>query len=79
MPTAPKKERLRPGELDGLVLTYLREHHEEGPLTASAVGKGIGHSPGAVANCFLRLIKAKKVRLAKKAPRAYLPKEAKAR
>lgn len=77
--SAAHRERLRPGELDGLVLSYLCKHREEGPLTATAVGKGIGRSPGAVANCLNRLTKAKKVRLAKKAPRAYLLKQAKAR
>jgi hypothetical protein len=76
--SAAHKERLRPGELDGLVLSYLCKHRKEGPLTATAVGKRIGHSPGAVANCLKRLAKAKKVRLARKAPCAYL-KEAKAR
>lgn len=77
--SAGHKKRLRPGELDGLVLSYLCKHREEGPLTATAVGKGIGRSPGAVANWLKRLAKTKKVRLAKKAPRAYLLKEAKAR
>ena len=77
--SAAHKRRLRPGELDGLVLSYLGRHEKDGPLTATAVGKGIGRSPGAVANCLGRLVKAKKVRLARKAPRAYLLKEAKAR
>lgn len=43
--------RLRPGELDGLVLTFMGKHKADGPLTASAIGKGIGRSSGAVANC----------------------------
>ncbi len=74
----PKKgERLRPGELDGQVLTYMRRHKDDGPLTASAIGKGIGRSSGAIANCLARLAKEKKVRLAKKRPRAYVLKEAK--
>ena len=77
--SAAHEERLRPGELDGLVLSYLAKHRKSGPLTAPAVGKGIGRSPGAVANCLKRLAKARKVRLAKKVPRAYLLKEAKAR
>jgi hypothetical protein len=68
--TASKKKRLRPGELDGLVLTYMQKHEGEWPLTASAIGKGIGRSPGAVANCLARLIKAKKARQAKRKPRA---------
>lgn len=68
---AKHKERLRPGELDGLVLSYMCKHEGELPLTASAIGKGIEKSSGAVANCLARLAKAKKVRLAKKTPRAY--------
>jgi hypothetical protein len=78
MPVAHRK-RLRPGELDGIVLSYLCQHKKDGPLTASAVGKGIKRSPGAVANCLVRLARAKKVRLAKKAPRAYVAKVARAR
>jgi hypothetical protein len=72
-----KGKRLRPGELDGLVLAYMRKHEGDGPLTASAIGKGIGRSSGAVANCLARLAKAKETRQAKKRPRAYVIKEAK--
>ena len=65
--------RLRPGQLDGLVLSYLREHKADGPLTATAIAKGLGgRSAGAVANCLARLAKQKKVRRVKKAPRAYV-------
>lgn len=65
--------RLRPGQLDGLVLGYLRKHKADGPLTATAVAKGLGgRSAGAVANCLARLVKRKEVRLAKKTPRAYV-------
>ncbi len=63
--------RLRPGELDGLVLAYMRKHKKELPLTASAIGRAIGRSSGAVANCLARLAKKKQVRLAKRKPRAY--------
>ncbi len=63
--------RLRPGELDGLVLAYMAEHGKDGPLSASAIGKGIERSSGAVANCLARLAKSGKVRLAKKKPRRY--------
>ncbi len=66
-----KAKRLRPGELDKLVLTYMGEHKDDGPLTASAIGKGIGRSSGAVANCLARLAKEKTVRQAKRKPRAY--------
>jgi hypothetical protein len=72
-----KAKRLRPGELDGLVLAYLRKHKDEGPLTASAIAKGIGRSSGAIANCLARLAKEKKVRQAKRKPRSYVLKEVK--
>jgi DNA-binding PadR family transcriptional regulator len=72
-----KAKRLRPGELDELVLAYLSERKEEGPLTARAIGKGIGRSSGAIANCLARLAKEKTVRQAKRKPRAYALKEAK--
>lgn len=75
--TAAKAKRLRPGELDGLVLVYLAEHKGDGPLSATAIGKGIGRSAGAVANCLARLAKDEKVRQAKKRPRAYVIKETK--
>lgn len=71
------KQRLRPGELDGFVLAYLKKHKADGPLTASAIGKGIERSSGAVANCLGRLARAKKVRQAKRKPRSYVLKEAK--
>jgi len=69
---SPTKVRLGPGELDGLVLAHLKRRKDDGPLTASAVAKGIGRSSGAVANCLARLTKAKKVRQAKKSPRAFV-------
>ncbi len=68
-------KRLRPGELDGLVLAYLKKHKDEGPLTAGVIAKGIERSSGAVANCLGRLAKAKKVRQAKRKPRSYVVKE----
>jgi hypothetical protein len=73
------RRRLRPGELDGLVLSYLCKHEKDGPLTATAVANGIDRSAGAVANCLARLAKAKKVRLARKAPRAYVASTGRAR
>lgn len=69
---SPTKQRLSPGELDGLVLAHLQKRKDDGPLTASVVAKGIDRSSGAVANCLGRLTKAKKVRQAKKSPRAYV-------
>lgn len=66
-----KGARLGPGQLDELVLAYMRERKGEAPHTASAIGKGIARSSGAVANCLARLEKAKEVRLAQEKPRAY--------
>jgi hypothetical protein len=78
MPTTTKKparkstqKRLRAGGLDPLVLGYLRKHETDGPLTASAVAKGIKRSSGAVANCLARLAKTGKVRQVGEKPRAY--------
>lgn len=76
---SPHKKRLRPGALDGLVLSYMGGHEAELPLTATAIGKGIGRSSGAVANCLERLAKADQARLATKTPRAYDLKGTKAR
>jgi len=69
--SAGSNGRLRPGELDGLVLGYMRKHKKELPLTASAIAKGIDRSSGAVANCLDRLAKKKTARQAKRKPRAY--------
>jgi predicted transcriptional regulator len=64
-------ERLCKGKLDGLVLDYLRKHAEEAPLSASAVGKGLDRSSGAVANCLARLAGAGLVNQASERPRRY--------
>jgi hypothetical protein len=63
--------RLRPGELDGLVLSYLTKHKDELPLGPTAVAKGIGRSAGAVGNCLERLAKTKKVRRAGRKPKTF--------
>lgn len=68
---AKPKPRLRPGELDGLVLGYMRKHKGELPITATKVAQGIKRSSGAVGNCLGRLEKEKKVRLAGEKPRRY--------
>lgn len=73
--SAANGTRLRPGELDGQVLAYMRRHN--GLLTASAIGKGIERSAGAIANCLARLAKDRKARQAKKHPRAYVLKDPK--
>jgi len=73
--TAAKTQvrRLRPGELDGLVLAYMRKR-KDGPLIASAIGKGLGRSSGVVANCLARLAKERESDKPK-APRAYVLRE----
>lgn len=71
------QDRLAPGELDKLVLGYMRKHKEDAPHTASAIGKAIKRSSGAVANCLGRQEKAKKVRLVSPKPRRYELVEAK--
>lgn len=73
--SASKLRRLRPGELDGQVLAYMRKHKSDGPLTASAISKGLERSTSAIANCLARLAKDRKVRRAKKRPRAYILRE----
>jgi hypothetical protein len=72
-----KNNRLGPGGLDKLVLGHLRQHKEDSPQTASAIGKAIERSSGAVANCLVRLEKQGEVRLAKPTPRSYELAEAK--
>lgn len=76
---AKATKRLRPGELDGLVLSYMCKNEKDLPVTPGTIAKAIGRSSGAVGNCLERLAKAKKARLAKKTPRAYDLKGVKAR
>jgi hypothetical protein len=66
-----KSGRLAPGELDKLVLRYMRRHKKGAPHTPSAIAKGIKRSSGAVANCLDRLAVAKKVRPAGEKPRRF--------
>lgn len=64
-------KRLRPGELDRLVLSHMRGNEGDLPTGAGPIARAIGRSSGAVRNCLERLTKDKKVRQAKKSPRAY--------
>jgi DNA-binding IclR family transcriptional regulator len=61
--------RLRPGELDNLVLDYLHKHSD--PLGPTAVARGLGRSSGAVGNCLARLAAAGRVRQVSERPRRY--------
>src|SRR4051812_18152264 len=64
-------KRLRPGELNGLVLGFMRKNEKDLPMSPTTIAKGIERSSGAVQNCLGRLAKAKEVRLVKKVPRRY--------
>jgi len=64
-------ERLRPGQLDGLVLSFMHKHEKDLPMSPRTIAKAIGRSAGAVGNCLERLASAKQVRPANKAPREY--------
>jgi hypothetical protein len=69
--TSAPKARLGPGELDGLVLADMREHRDEAPHTPSRIGKRIGRSSGAIANCLRRLADSDRAVLKSKKPHAY--------
>jgi IclR helix-turn-helix domain len=64
-------ERLRPGQLDELVLRYLQKHMKDLPLGPTAVARGLGRSSGAVGNCLARLAAARRVTLVSERPRRY--------
>jgi len=65
------EKRLRPGQLDGLVLGHMKRHKAKLPLSPTAIAHGISRSSGAVGNCLGRLEQAGKVRLVEKKPRRY--------
>lgn len=67
---AAEGERLKPGELDGLVLTYMQKNSTE-PLGSTAIARGLGRSSGAVGNCLKRLAQTKKVRQVNDRPLRY--------
>jgi DNA-binding IclR family transcriptional regulator len=64
-------KRLRPGELDWLVLDYLARHGQSGALSPSAVANGLGRSAGAVGNCLARLVATGEVRQVSERPRRF--------
>jgi hypothetical protein len=64
-------ERLKPGQLDGLVLACLRTHKGDWPLSPTTVARELGRSSGATGNCLKRLAKGKEVRQASAKPLRY--------
>jgi DNA-binding transcriptional ArsR family regulator len=62
-------DRLRPGQLDPLVLDYVTKQKDPvGPVT---VAKALGRSSGAVANCMDRLAKAGDLKRVEDKPKRY--------
>lgn len=68
---ASATQRLRPGQLDGLVLDYINSHGKQAAVGATAVAKALGRSGGAVGNCLTRPAAAGSVRKVSDKPRRY--------
>jgi DNA-binding IclR family transcriptional regulator len=64
-------ERLRPGQLDALVLEYLDGRGDDVALGATPVAKALGRSAGAVGNCLARLAATGRVDQVTERPRRY--------
>ncbi|HEX7298884.1 MAG TPA: hypothetical protein VF257_07735 [Solirubrobacteraceae bacterium] len=69
-PAGAATQRLRPGQLDGLVLDYIDAQGTDA-MGATAVAKALGRSAGAVGNCLSRLATAGRVRQVSDKPRRY--------
>jgi DNA-binding transcriptional ArsR family regulator len=68
-PSTSSAQRLRPGQLDGLVLEYIESQGRDTAVGATAVGRALGRSAGAVGNCLTRLAAAGRVRQVSDKPR----------
>ncbi|HEU5106210.1 MAG TPA: hypothetical protein VFU11_10245 [Solirubrobacterales bacterium] len=67
--------RLKAGELDGLVLGYMKKHPDKLPISPGGIAKEIKRSSGAIGNCLERLKRQKEVRRVEDKPKKYdLPK-----
>ena len=64
-----ERPRLRPGELDAIVLDHVHGLNE--PVGPAAIGKALGRSAGAVANCMARLANAGQLKQTSANPRRY--------
>jgi hypothetical protein len=64
-------ERLKSGQLDRLVLSFLQKNADSGPHAPTAVAKALDRSSGTVGNCLVRLADAKRVRQVSEKPRRY--------
>jgi hypothetical protein len=63
--------RLRPGELDGLVLEFVNAHQNDTPVGVVAVAKALERSAGVVGNCLTRLATAGKLEQVSEHPWRY--------
>jgi DNA-binding IclR family transcriptional regulator len=68
-PSTSATRRLRPGQLDRLVLDYINS--QGAAVGATVVAKALGRSGGAVGNCLNRLAAAGRVRKVSDKPRRY--------
>jgi hypothetical protein len=64
-------DRLKPGQLEPLVLGYLESNADSGPHGPTEIAKALERSSGAVGNCLERLTEAKKVKRVVDKPRRY--------
>ena len=64
-------DRLKLGQLDGLVLDYLTENADTGPHGPKTVARALNRSFGAVGNCLVRLTRARQVRQDNEKPSRY--------
>ncbi len=75
VPTAsinqPEGAKLKPNELNPLVLSYLKDNSGKGPHSPNDISKALQRSSGAVSNCLERLTKEKKVKRVVDKPRRY--------
>lgn len=67
--TLVQPQPLRPGQLNDLVLDYLRNAEE--PLGPVAIARGLKRSSGAVANCLARLTQTGQLQQVADRPRRY--------
>jgi DeoR/GlpR family transcriptional regulator of sugar metabolism len=63
--------RLKPGQLEPLVLAYLKENADSGPHGPTAIANALERSSGAVGNCLVRLTLDKQVNEVSAKPRRY--------
>lgn len=64
-------DRLKPGQLEPLVLAYLKTNADSGPHGPTTVAKTLERSSGAVGNCLVRLARTRQVREVSTKPRRY--------